>query len=400
MKLIHTADWHIGQSFFDYDRKKEHLHFLQWLRKKVQEKEIDVLLIAGDVFDGPNPSAESQRMLYRFLREVTTDQPSLQIVIIAGNHDSGARLEAPNPLLEEMNICIRGAVRRNPDGEIDCQRLIIPLMKDGRIEAWCLAVPYLRQGDYPEAESYAQGVSAMYQLLYDKIEDKTKPVVAMGHLQATGAEISENDRSERTIIGGLECVSPETFDRGIAYAALGHLHRAQRVSRRENVRYAGAPLPMSFAEKNNKQGVTLVEIKGNEIVVIERLEFEPLATLLSIPSQPKPPAVVFDEIDLLPSGDITSASPYIEVNVLVTGPEPSLRYRIEEALKNKSVRLARISAVTPRSEKETSHISYEKLQSINPMEMASDIFRKRFGGEEMPESMKILLQSIIREAEQ
>jgi exonuclease SbcD len=399
MKLIHTADWHIGQSFFDYDRKKEHLHFFQWLRKEVQEKKIDVLLIAGDVFDGPNPSAESQRMLYRFLREVTADQPGLQIVIIAGNHDSGARLEAPNPLLEEMNICIRGAVQRNPDGEIDYQRLIIPLMKDGKTAAWCLAVPYLRQGDYPAAESYAQGVSAMYRLLYDKIEDKTRPVVAMGHLQATGAEISENDRSERTIIGGLECVPPEAFSRGIVYTALGHLHRAQRVSGRENVRYAGAPLPMSFAEKNNKQGVTLVEIKGNEVVV-ERLKFDPLATLLSIPSHPKPPAEVLDEIGLLPDGEITPASPYVEVNVLVTEPEPSLRYRIEEALKNKSARLARISAVTPCSEKETPCISYEKLQSVNPMEIASDIFRKRFGGEEMPESMKILLQSIIREAEQ
>jgi exonuclease SbcD len=398
MKLIHTADWHLGQNFFDYGRKEEHLHFLQWLAKEVQAKEIDALLIAGDVFDGPNPPAESQKMLYRFLREVTGRQPGLQVVIIAGNHDSGTRLEAPNPLLEEMNIHIRGTVRRNPGGEIDCERLIIPLTKNGRTEALCLAVPYLRRGDYPETESYAQGVSAVYRLLYDRIEDKTIPVIAMGHLQATGAEISENDRSERTVIGGLECVSPEIFG-GIAYTALGHLHRAQRVSRRENVRYAGAPLPMSFAEKNNRQGVTLVEITGNDVSA-ERIGFEPLATLLSIPAQPKPPAAVLGELALLPDGEITPASPYLQVNVLVTEPEPSLRYRIEEALKNKSARLARISAVTPRSDSETPGISCERLQSVNPMEMASDIFRKRFGGEEMPEAMKTLLQSIIREAEQ
>ena len=82
--------------------------FLEWLKQQIKQHEIDVLLIAGDVFDSPNPSAESQRMYYRFLREVTAGNPSLQIIIIAGNHDSAARLEAPNPLLEDLNITVRG----------------------------------------------------------------------------------------------------------------------------------------------------------------------------------------------------------------------------------------------------------------------------------------------------
>jgi exonuclease SbcD len=399
MKLIHTADWHIGQSFFDFDRKKEHLQFLQWLKKQVREKEIDALLIAGDVFDGPNPSAESQKMFYRFLREAAAMRPSLQIVIIAGNHDSGARLEAPEALLEDLHVSVRGVVRRTPEGEIDYERLIVPLLKDGNVAAWCLAVPYLRQGDYSGTVSYAQGVSEIYKTLYDKVEDKTKPIIALGHLQATGAEISENDRSERTIIGGLECVSPDAFAHEIAYTALGHLHRAQRVSKRENVRYAGAPLPMSFAEKNNKQGVTLVEISGSG-TKIERIGFEPPAALMSIPAEPKPPEEVLEEIRRLPDGEITPASPYLEVKTLITEPEPSLRYRIEEVLKNKSVRLARIVAITPVSGKETPRINYDELQSINPVEMAADIFRRRYGGEEMPDEMMKLLHIAIREAEQ
>lgn len=94
MKILHTADWHLGQTFYEYDRREEHLHFLEWLKQQIRQHEIDVLLIAGDVFDSPNPSAESQRMYYRFLREVTSENPSLQIIIIAGNHDSAARLEA------------------------------------------------------------------------------------------------------------------------------------------------------------------------------------------------------------------------------------------------------------------------------------------------------------------
>lgn len=171
MKLLHTADWHLGQTFFDYDRKMEHLAFLDWLKKQVLEQEMDVLLVAGDVFDSPNPSAESQKMYYHFLRDVTTENPDLQIIIIAGNHDSAARLEAPNPLLETMNVTVRGVVKHTPDGEIDFEHLIVPLNKGGN----CLAVLYLRQGDYPESDTYAEGVQAMYKMLLDKIEDRSNP---------------------------------------------------------------------------------------------------------------------------------------------------------------------------------------------------------------------------------
>lgn len=108
MKILHTADWHLGQTFYEYSRYDEHVRFLDWLRRQIKERKIDVLLVAGDIFDGPNPSAESQRLYYSFLRRVTAECPALQIIIIAGNHDSAARLEAPNPLLEEMNITVRG----------------------------------------------------------------------------------------------------------------------------------------------------------------------------------------------------------------------------------------------------------------------------------------------------
>ena len=136
MKILHTADWHLGQTFYEYDRREEHLHFLEWLKQQIRQHEIDVLLIAGDVFDSPNPSAESQRMYYRFLREVTSENPSLQIIIIAGNHDSAARLEAPNPLLEDMNIIVRGTVRRNAEGDIDLQHFIVPLYTEGKVTAY------------------------------------------------------------------------------------------------------------------------------------------------------------------------------------------------------------------------------------------------------------------------
>ena len=393
MKILHTADWHIGQTFFEYDRKAEHLQFLAWLKKQIHDLKVDVLLIAGDVFDSPNPSAESQRMYYRFLREMTAENHDLQIIIIAGNHDSAARLEAPNPLLEDMNITVRGVVKRNSDGEIDFKHMVIPINKGG----YCLAVPYLRQGDYPHAETYAQGVKAMYEAIFEQIKDMKQPIIAMGHLQATGSEISENDRSERTVIGGLECISPDSFAKEITYTALGHLHRGQRVSGRENVRYAGSPLPMSFAEKNNKQGVVLIDIA--ETTKIERILFDAPVKLLSIPSEPMPLSGVLNEIAALPDGEISETSPYLEVKVLITEPEPSLRHQIEQALKTKSVRLARISAITPKYETGSKAITYEELQTINPMDMANDIFKRKYGGEDMPETMKCLLEGVIQEVE-
>jgi exonuclease SbcD len=396
MNIIHTADWHLGQNFYEYDRKAEHARFLQWLGKTVRERDADILLIAGDIFDSPNPSAESQKAYFSFLREITHENPELQIIITAGNHDSAARLEAPNPLLEEMNITVRGIVRRDANGDIDYERLIVPLNKGG----YCLAVPYLRQGDYPEAENYSKSVKAMYDKLYETAQAKTKNnerIIAMGHLQATGSEISENDRSERTVIGGLECVSPDAFSNGIAYTALGHLHRGQRVSGRDHVRYAGAPIPMSFAEKNNKQGVMFAEIKGH-YVNVTRIAYEDTVKLISIPQNAMPLSDVLDEIAKLPAGEITDRSPFLEIKVLVTEPEPSMRHRIEEALNGKSVRLARISAVMQKHESNEQTVSYEKLETINPLDMASKIYERQYG-EMMPEAMLKLLHKAIREAE-
>ena len=393
MKILHTADWHLGQTFYEYDRKAEHECFLKWLIEQVKARDVDVLLISGDVFDSPNPSADSQRMYYRFLRDITILNPNLQIIIIAGNHDSAARLESPNALLEMINVTVRGMVKRTEQGEIDLNHLIVPLHKGGH----CLAVPYLRQGDYPNAETYAQGVQRMYELLYEQIKDKQQPIIAMGHLQATGSEISENDRAERTVIGGLECVSPNSFSTELAYTALGHLHRGQQVSGRENVRYSGSPLPMSFAEINNRQGVVLISLTGE--VAIEFLEFDAPVKLLSIPKTPLPLEEVLHQIAALPNGDVSATSPYTEIKILITEPEPSLKIQIEKALENKDVRLARITAVTPQNKTQGQTITYEELQTINPMEMACDIFQRKYGGEDMPQKMKTLLQSIIQEIE-
>lgn len=365
LKLIHTADWHLGQTFFGYDREAEHDAFLGFLTNLLVERETDVLLIAGDVFDVTNPSAGAQRRFYRFLKEANRRNPGLQIVIIAGNHDSAIRLEAPNPLLEELNTSIVGIVGRTDSGEIDLASLVVPLRnRAGEREALCLAVPFLRQGDYPaapegELDSYVAGIGRMYRRLYAYADARRNPgeaIVALGHLHATGAELSDDDRSERAIMGGLESVSADTFDAGIAYTALGHIHKAQRIGGREAVRYAGSPLPMSFSEKNYRHQVIAVAVEEGKVAGIEAIEIPRVADLLRIPDSPLPPEEVLRCLAGLPEPEEgredESRWPYVEIRVLLTEPDPTFRHRVEEALVGKAVRLTSIVPSYPRREGE------------------------------------------------
>ena len=403
IRILHTADRHLGQTFFVYDRTEEHGVFLNWLAEEIRQKEIDALIIAGDVFDVSNPSAASQSMYYQFIYRVTAENPYLQIVIVAGNHDSAARLEAPLPLLQAMRTEVRGVVRKLEGGEIDYDHLTVELKnRKGEVELLCMAVPFLRQGDYPavqtEGNPYAEGVRELYAQLLQRLwkrRTENQAILAIGHLQATGSEIAEKDYSERTVIGGLECVSPETFSEQIAYTALGHIHKAQRVSGRENVRYAGSPIPMSFAEKHYHHGVVMVTFDGGCAVDIERLECPKLIPLLSVPNgEPVSPEAILEALKELPETE--AVAPYLEVKVLLEEPEPMLRQEIEDALADKNYRLARIVS-TYRTETGNTTKENENwkrgLQEMSPLQIAQSAFEKIYQVE-----MPVELTGLFEEA--
>ena len=403
IRILHTADWHLGQTFFGYDRTEEHEVFLNWLAEEIRQKEIDALIIAGDVFDVSNPSAASQSMYYQFIYRVTAENPYLQIVIVAGNHDSAARLEAPLPLLQAMRTEVRGVVRKLEGGEIDYDHLTVELKnRKGEVELLCMAVPFLRQGDYPavqtEGNPYAEGVRELYAQLLQRLwkrRTENQAILAIGHLQATGSEIAEKDYSERTVIGGLECVSPEAFSEQIAYTALGHIHKAQRVSGRENVRYAGSPIPMSFAEKHYHHGVVMVTFDGGCAVDIERLECPKLIPLLSVPNgEPVSPEAVLEALKELPETE--AVAPYLEVKVLLEEPEPMLRQEIEEALADKNYRLARIVSTyrTDIGNTVKENENWKRgLQEMFPLQIAQSAFEKIYQVE-----MPVELTGLFEEA--
>lgn len=403
IRILHTADWHLGQTFFGYDRTEEHEVFLNWLAEEIRQKEIDALIIAGDVFDVSNPSAASQSMYYQFIYRVTAENPYLQIVIVAGNHDSAARLEAPLPLLQAMRTEVRGVVRKLEGGEIDYDHLTVELKnRQGEVELLCMAVPFLRQGDYPavqtEGNPYAEGVRELYAQLLQRLwkrRTENQAILAIGHLQATGSEIAEKNYSERTVIGGLECVSPEAFSEQIAYTALGHIHKAQRVSGRENVRYAGSPIPMSFAEKHYHHGVVMVTFDGGCAVDIERLECPKLIPLVSVPNgEPVSPEAILKALKELPETE--AVAPYLEVKVLLEEPEPMLRQEIEEALADKNYRLARIVSTyrTDIGNTVKENENWKRgLQEMFPLQIAQSAFEKIYQVE-----MPVELTGLFEEA--
>ena len=404
IRILHTADWHLGQTFFGYDRTQEHEHFLDWLAGVLTKNKIDVLIVAGDVFDVSNPSAASQRMFYRFIHRVTTENPRLQLVVVAGNHDSAVRLESPLPLLQEMRTEIKGIVRKQ-NGKIDYEHLLVELKNAaGEVEALCLAVPFLRQGDYPVVETegnpYAEGVKELYaRLLKYALKKRTdgQALVAVGHLLATGSEIAEKDHSERIIIGGLESVSPESFPEQIVYTALGHIHKAQRVLGRENIRYAGSPLPMSFAEKHYHHGVVKVTLDEGWAVEIEKLEYTPLVRLLSIPAtEAAAPDEVLDELRGLELPE-DEPMPYLEVKVKLSEPEPMLRQQVEEILEGKPVRLARIVSFYRQAAEGSveEEVLTAGLQEMNPLQIVKATFENSYQTE-MPEELVNLFQEACR----
>ncbi|MDR3183421.1 MAG: exonuclease subunit SbcD [Planctomycetaceae bacterium] len=396
MKIIHTADLHIGQTFHSHSRQNDHLHFFAQLKSLIAERQTDVVLVAGDVFDTANPSAEAQSLFYRFISDAVRENPGLQIVITAGNHDSAARLEAPNPLLESWNVTVRGTVKRNADGTIDYRNLVIPLMVKGAPAGWCLAVPYLRQGDYPPAEDYSQGIEMFYRGLYEAVTDKSLPVIAMGHLHAASADCSKDDRSEHPI-GGIEGVSPSAFLPEFAYTALGHLHRPQQVGRRKNVRYCGAPLPMSFAEIKYRRGVTELTLDTNGIQ-IEHIEMEPLAALQRITAESVDEAL--EQLRQLPKADDfpPDTLPFLEVAVKWNGPDPALRYKVDEVLKDKAVRLARLDYTPPKPDGGSEPMVFAEMQTRDAKELVIEIAQKEYNrkyGSDLPSAMQTLLQEVI-----
>ncbi|MFA7332470.1 MAG: exonuclease SbcCD subunit D C-terminal domain-containing protein [Candidatus Delongbacteria bacterium] len=357
MRVIHTSDWHLGQTLRGFDRTREHQVFLDWLLLTLVESAADALLIAGDIFDQANPSAEAQAQFYHFLADARRRLPRLDVVAIAGNHDSPGRLEAPRRLLKDFGIHVAGHCNLQNDlsgtpGDAVLDRLLAPLRDaGGEIAAWVLTVPFLRPGDLRDGSGlgYQDALRAVYRRLADAALERCRngeALLAMGHLHVQGGIVSELSE-RRLIIGGEEAVDAGVFPAEAAYVALGHLHRPQAVAGRPDIRYAGSPLPLSFPEEEHSHHVLQVDLDGGTAVTTP-LPTPRAVELLRLPAEPLPLEQVLQELAAYPfTPSARGIWPLLEVRIREAILPVQFRQRLEEVLDGKSVHLARIDRSKP-----------------------------------------------------
>lgn len=272
LTLLHTSDWHLGHTLHRKRRDEEFRAFLSWLEQIIADQGVDVLLVAGDIFDTSTPGTAAQKMYYDFLAKLANTN-CRHIVLTAGNHDSPSFLDAPSLVLRNLSIHIVSSATTNPADEV-----IVLKNAAGDAEAIIAAVPYLREKDVREfspGEEYderrqklAEGIENHYRGVAEicrahRQELGDLPIVAMGHLYASGASPYDGADERELYIGTLYRASIDIFPPIFDYVALGHIHRPQIVGGNPARRYSGAPLPMSFAEAGNRQSVTLLKFREN-----------------------------------------------------------------------------------------------------------------------------------------
>lgn len=377
MKLLHTADWHLGQKFIYRERIEEHQAFLHWLLQVIQTQQIDILIVAGDIFDISSPPHYARTMYYRFLSGLLKTN-CRHIVITGGNHDSPSMLNAPKELLSALNITVVGAVSDNPEDDI------LELKKpSGEVEGVIAAIPFLRDRDINFISAFESGEARLDQIkkgiiahfekmaaLVAKYESQDIPVITTGHLYAKGGKASDNQNN--IYLGNMDNIDPALIPDIFDYVALGHLHKAQPMGKLRHIRYSGSPIPLSFPESKDKKTVTVVDFKGKKPTEIKLLEI-PLWRHLSIIEGDL--VSVQEQIGQLTDQllkDKAVLTAWIEVIVHTDHQIPGVENLLYEFVENKAVEILKFKVLLNNQNEEKIKLSGE-LSELSPL----DVFKKR-----------------------
>lgn len=289
MRIIHTSDWHLGQHFYGKSRAREHQQFLNWLIAQSQRQKIDAIIVAGDIFDTGTPPSYAREMYFDFIAKL--QQTRCQLVILAGNHDSVAMLSESQKLLQQLSTRVISAASEN----IDEQVFVLKSLKTEQQAVIC-AIPFIRPRDIVKSyagqsasekqRSLQQAISDHYQTLFaqaqvlakaEQAADSRLPIIATGHLTTIGASTSESVRD--IYIGTLEAFPASEFP-AADYIALGHIHRPQKVTKSEHIRYSGSPIALSFDEAKTQKSIVIAEFENGQLNNVELCDvpcFQPLA---------------------------------------------------------------------------------------------------------------------------
>lgn len=381
MNILHTSDWHLGQTLFGRKRNDEFQSFLHWLQQTIVSENVEVLLVSGDVFDSGLPSNQAQTMYYRFLRDVSAG-PCRHIVIISGNHDSPSFLDAPKSLLSSMGIHVIGRALE-PEQEV-----LLLRNEEGRPELIVCAVPFLRDRDLYRASPgdsvderdrlLAEGLRDHYRCCAEQAEQLRSellrtdadapaplPVIAMGHLFTTGGLTVEEDGVRDLRIGSLGQISTDIFSPVFDYVALGHLHIPQRVGQQEHIRYSGSPLPLGFGEARQQKQVELVSVE-NGAVAVRPLPVPCFQKLEQVCGDRDAIEARLDELER------QGGSVWVEVRHTGAGSASDLR----DYLMQKSLKSVQILAVRRERAVECGLAPEHELETLEEL-AADDVFERR-----------------------
>ena len=392
MRVLHTSDWHLGRLLYGQKRHHEFAAFLAWLHDTIAEQAIDVLLVAGDIFDTNTPGNQAQQLYYQFLARLS-QTPCRHIVVIGGNHDSPSFLDAPSTLLKALNVHVIGEACDDPRDEV------IALATNGQLEAVICAVPYLRERDLRRVadeetgddkdRKLIEGIRHHYQRAADhalELRGSAKvPIIGMGHLFITGGQLQEGEGVRELYVGSLGQVPLQvlpTFD----YLALGHLHVPQRVGGSESIWYSGSPVAMGFGEVHQQKVVLVVEFKGRD------------GTVSAIP------VPVFQRKARI-QGDMTSLSTqlqalvnehqsvWVEVDYRGQASAQELRRDLNERVEGSQVAILRVSNTQRREQAMQRTMSEATLAELSPAE----VFQRRLELEALDEPQRARMIELYHE---
>ena len=387
MRILHTADWHIGQRLHERQRTDEHKAFLEWLLNTIQAHQVELLLVSGDIFDTALPASDATNLYYRFLYRLF-DETNAYAVITAGNHDSPRHLEAPREFLEMGRIYVVGTAE-------EATKCVVTLPRDHPRVA-VAAVPFLSESDLrhlpyeTEAERnerYRERFKAFYADCVSLMPAEL-PKILMGHLFVQGGKIGDSERNVQ--IGGATATHASDLPKAVSYVALGHLHRPQTIKGTDYpVRYSGSPIPLRFNETGYCKVVYLLELSDDGTLIrdeeIEIPIFKELCTVEGDEASVKSDAM---------AGDWDGK--YIQVKLKLTTPRVGISDEIRQAFGNRGGEVLSVELEVPEA-KERPKISVEDMK--RPEEIFEQFHRTQFDGEPPDEILKQTFKELVQMAE-
>lgn len=405
MRILHTADWHLGARLIERDRLAEHAAFVDWLIETLRTEKIDALLLSGDVFDAANPPQDAVALYFDFLKHLA-DLKTVKAIITGGNHDSASHLNAPRDLLRRFDVHVFG--HAGADNLVDLGGCVVA------------AVPFLRERDLRQANA-GETIATVHEQVRSAIREhyaaqlttartiaQGRPVIAMGHLTVLGATTSDSERDIH--IGNLGSVGADIFE-SFDYTALGHLHRPQKVAGHETIRYSGSPIPLSFSEAADAKSIVIIETES-EACTAEKgrtqssdsknqsLRSPSLCGVkiqtLTIPTTRALVRVKANRATLAADLQNVPAGAWTEVTVKLDAPESDLDRQVREAAAGR-FEVLKVLADLPVSETAPWQAKAPTLHDLQPRDVFRELLtEKQIEGDELSAVFDELLA--LREA--